>query len=126
MQEAMAWFCGSTYGRGDSDASVRNEDTAANIERLRLLLPDVASQVEGRPVHAWAGVRCTSADRRPLVGEVAPGLWVTTAMGSRGLTFSALAGELLAARLHDEPLPVDARLAQALEPLRHAGRNSAR
>jgi tRNA 5-methylaminomethyl-2-thiouridine biosynthesis bifunctional protein len=37
-------------------------------------------------------------------------------MGSRGLTFSALAGELIAAQLHDEPWPLDARLAQALSP----------
>lgn len=123
---STAWFCGSTYGRGDGDASVRDEDTAANIERLRSLLPDVAAQVERRPIHAWAGVRCTSTDRRPLVGEIEPGLWVSTAMGSRGLTFSALAGELLAARLHDEPLPIEARLAQALDPLRHRGRDTAR
>jgi tRNA 5-methylaminomethyl-2-thiouridine biosynthesis bifunctional protein len=78
----------------------------------------VAAQLEGRPVQAWAGVRCTSRDRRPLVGEIEPGLWVSTAMGSRGLTFSALAGELLAAQLHQEPLPIDARLAKALSPRR--------
>jgi tRNA 5-methylaminomethyl-2-thiouridine biosynthesis bifunctional protein len=39
-------------------------------------------------------------------------------MGSRGLSFAALCGELIAARLHDEPLPLDARLAQALDPSR--------
>jgi tRNA 5-methylaminomethyl-2-thiouridine biosynthesis bifunctional protein len=115
---AIAWFCGSTYGRGDADGAVRAEDTAANLERLRSLLPEVAAQLEGRPVQAWAGVRCTSRDRRPLVGEIEPGLWVSTAMGSRGLTFSALAGELLAAQLHQEPLPIDARLAKALSPRR--------
>jgi tRNA 5-methylaminomethyl-2-thiouridine biosynthesis bifunctional protein len=113
-----AWYCGSTYGRGDDDASIRDEDTRANLERLHAFLPDVAAQLEGRSLHAWAGVRCTSSDRRPLVGEIEPGVWVTTAMGSRGLTFSALAGELLAAQLHDEPLPLDARLAQALAPQR--------
>jgi tRNA 5-methylaminomethyl-2-thiouridine biosynthesis bifunctional protein len=111
-----AWFSGSTYGRGDADASIREEDTRANLERLASLLPDVAAQLSSREVHAWAGVRCTSADRRPVVGEIEPGLCVTTAMGSRGLTFSALAGELIAAQLHDEPWPLDARLAQALSP----------
>ena len=78
----------------------------------------MAAQVEAQALHAWAGVRCTSSDRRPLVGEIEAGLWVSTAMGSRGLTFSALAGELIAAHLHDEPLPLDARLAQALDPKR--------
>ena len=37
-------------------------------------------------------------------------------MGSRGLSFAALCGELLAARLHGEPLPVEQRLADALLP----------
>ena len=36
-------------------------------------------------------------------------------MGSRGLTFAALCGELLAARLHGEPLPLPASLAGALD-----------
>jgi tRNA 5-methylaminomethyl-2-thiouridine biosynthesis bifunctional protein len=120
--EGLAWFCGSTYGRGDADTSLRPQDTLANLERLRVLLPEVGEQLTGRAVHAWAGVRCASPDRRPLVGPIEPGLWICAAMGSRGLTFSALAGELLAARLHQEPLPLDARLAQALDPLRHARR----
>jgi tRNA 5-methylaminomethyl-2-thiouridine biosynthesis bifunctional protein len=118
FEGALAWFCGSTYGRGEDDASVRDDDTKANVERLRELLPDVAAQIESRPMRAWAGVRCTSKDRRPLAGEIEPGLWVATAMGSRGLSFAALCGELIAARLHDEPLPLDARLAQALDPSR--------
>ncbi|RYF17132.1 MAG: FAD-dependent oxidoreductase [Comamonadaceae bacterium] len=42
-------------------------------------------------------------------------------VGSRGLTFAALCGELLAARLHGEPLPVEARLAQALDAARQLG-----
>jgi tRNA 5-methylaminomethyl-2-thiouridine biosynthesis bifunctional protein len=53
------------------------------------------------------------------VGELEPGLWVSTAMGSRGLTFAALAGELVAARLHGEPLPLEAKLARALDAGRH-------
>lgn len=120
VEGGLAWFCGSTYGRGDADASVRPQDTQANLERLRSLLPEVAQQLASRDIGAWAGVRCTSPDRRPLVGEIEPGVWVSTAMGSRGLTFSALAGELIAARLHDEPLPIDSRLARALDPLRHS------
>jgi len=113
-----AWFSGSTYGRGDTDASLRSEDQQANLQRLRQLLPAAAQILEpdfgAGAVQAWAGVRCTSADRRPLVGEWQPGLWVSTAMGSRGLTFAALCGELIAARLHAEPLPIESRLAKAL------------
>jgi tRNA 5-methylaminomethyl-2-thiouridine biosynthesis bifunctional protein len=39
-------------------------------------------------------------------------------MGSRGLSFSMLCAELLAARWGAEPLPVEAGLANALNALR--------
>jgi tRNA 5-methylaminomethyl-2-thiouridine biosynthesis bifunctional protein len=39
-------------------------------------------------------------------------------MGSRGLTFAALCAELLAARVHGEPLPLEQRLARALDVAR--------
>lgn len=118
----MAWLSGSSYGRGDADASVRDADQAANLERLRQLVPRTAASLESQfargAAAAWAGVRCASRDRRPLVGLLAPGLAVSTAMGSRGLTFAALCAELLAARLHGEPLPLPARLADALDVAR--------
>lgn len=120
-----AWMCGSSYGRGETDTGPRAEDHAANFERIGTLLPMVAPQLApafaaGR-VQAWCGVRCASTDRRPLVGEIEPGLCVSTAMGSRGLTFAALCGELLAARLHGEPLPLPLSLAMALDVRRQLG-----
>lgn len=124
LVERSAWITGSTYGRGDADASLRREDDSANLERVREVMPLAAEAMEKAfargEVRGWSGVRCASSDRRPLVGEAAPGLWVSTAMGSRGLTFAALCGELIAARLHREPLPVEARLAQALDLRRQA------
>jgi tRNA 5-methylaminomethyl-2-thiouridine biosynthesis bifunctional protein len=119
LVERGAWMTGSTYGRGDADASPRNQDDLANLQRVGEVMPRAAAVMAAaamrRQVRSWSGVRCTSADRRPLVGEIATGLWVSTAMGSRGLTFAALCGELIAARLQREPLPLEARLAQALD-----------
>lgn len=116
--DGHAWVIGSTYGRGDSDTTPRAEDHGLNLQRAGEMLPAVAAQLApafaAGDVQAWCGVRCASSDRRPLVGELAPGLWLSTALGSRGLTFAALCAELLAARLHHEPLPLDARLARAL------------
>jgi tRNA 5-methylaminomethyl-2-thiouridine biosynthesis bifunctional protein len=40
-------------------------------------------------------------------------------MGSRGLSFAVLCGELLAAWLHAEPWPIEKRLAQSLLASRH-------
>lgn len=120
--QGLAWFCGSTFDRDQVDRSPREEDHRANLERLETLLPAVARQLESEfaseAIQAWTGVRCASGDRRPLLGELEPGLWVATAMGSRGLTFAALCGELLAARLHGEPLPLERRLAMALDVAR--------
>ena len=122
VEGATAWLCGSTYERGEADRSPRDADHQANLAKLGALLPQVAAQLapafRDGSVQAWTGVRCASADRRPYVGEIEPGLWVSTAMGSRGLTFAALCGELLAARLHGEPLPLEPRLAAALDTAR--------
>ena len=40
-------------------------------------------------------------------------------MGSRGLTMAILCAELLAARLHGEPLPLPRKLASALDAARY-------
>ena len=121
-----AWLTGSTYGRGDSSLLPRAADHEANLARLQLLDPEVARQVAPRfqrgEVHAWTGVRCAWTDRRPLLGELRPGLWLSTAMGSRGLTFAPLCAELMAARLHGEPLPLETRLAKALGLQRALGK----
>lgn len=119
------WMCGSSFDRGDTDLAEKLEDHAANLERLRQLLPAVAARLapafEGGRVQAWTGVRCASQDRRPLLGELAPGLWISTAMGSRGLTFAALCAELLAARMHREPLPLSRKMADSLDVQRQKG-----
>ena len=120
--DSTAWFCGSTFQRGDTDLAPREADQEVNLRRLHELLPAMASRIEPEFTHgtvqAWTGIRCASNDRRPLLGELEPGLWVSTAMGSRGLTFAVLCAELLAARLHGEPFPVERKLAAALDPAR--------
>jgi len=118
-EEGLDWISGSTYGRGDTATDERAQDHADNLARLRTLVPAVAERLAPAfapgCVRGWSGVRCASTDRRPLVGELAPGLWVSTAMGSRGLTFAALCAQLLVARLHGEPGPLPPSLADALD-----------
>ena len=122
-EQGVAWLCGSSFERGDTDLHARDADQQANLDRLRRLLPRVASQLEAvATLRAWTGIRCASNDRRPLVGALdgdgQEGLWLSTAMGSRGLTFAALCGELIAAQLHGEPLPLARNLARALSATR--------
>ena len=132
--QGRAWLCGASFDRGDSELVAREADQHANLDRLRRLLPTLAARLDPdsakEHLQAWTGIRCASTDRRPLVGMVdadgLEGLWLSTAMGSRGLTFAALAGELLAALLHAEPLPLARNLARALSPGRQKSQAASR
>ena len=115
-----AWLIGSSFERDSTTMARQLVDDEHNLRRLRALLPHCADLLTPTPseLRAWAGVRCATPTRLPAVGPVpnADGVWVCTGMGSRGLTFAGLCGELLAAQLHGEPWPVERRLADALAP----------
>ncbi|MFJ2389700.1 bifunctional tRNA (5-methylaminomethyl-2-thiouridine)(34)-methyltransferase MnmD/FAD-dependent 5-carboxymethylaminomethyl-2-thiouridine(34) oxidoreductase MnmC [Pseudomonas koreensis] len=111
------------------------------VERLHINeLP--AQTLEGR-----AAFRCTSPDYLPIVGPLADreaftqayaalskdarqvpdiacpwldGLYVNSGHGSRGLITAPLSGELLAAWLDNEPLPLPRSVAEACHPNRFA------
>ncbi len=128
--DGPAWYTGATYDRINGDARLLDADHAENLERLHALEPDTAAALaplfatvgtDTPRVHGWASVRCGVHDRLPMTGRVpnAPeGLYMNTAMGSRGLTLGLLCGELLAAQWHGEPLPIEARLAKFLDATR--------
>ena len=118
------WLAGASFDpQPDTPASALHQ---ANRERLAQHLPEVAAalapQFDAAQVQLWRGQRCVSHDRLPLVGAVqaAPdaSLWISAAMGARGLSLAALCAELLAARIHGEPLPMPARLAKLLDAQR--------
>ncbi len=107
-----SWVCGATYERGVGQAQVKAEDHAANLLKLQRLLPGagaaVQQQFDAGQVQGWSGVRCTTADRLPVVGPREAGdcsVWLCTGLGSRGLSWSVWCGELLAARWLGEALP---------------------
>jgi len=70
------------------------------------------------PVGGWAGWRAALRDRLPVIGEASnlPGLWVASGFGSRGWNWAALAGELIAARLVGEPVPLERELSRRIAP----------
>ena len=51
-------------------------------------------------------------------GRVVPGLYLSTAHGSRGLSSTPLAAELLASMICNEPPPLSRELCRALSPAR--------
>ena len=122
------WYLGSTFERGCQEAVVRDEDHAANHARLAMLLPELSAPMQPAfapaSVLAWAGLRCTLPDRLPAIGAPDagrwPGLQVCAGMGARGISLGVLCGELIAAQLEGEPLPIATSLARHLFAQRFA------
>lgn len=108
-----------------------------NLTELRQLLP------EAQQAHAIDGRICarpSSPDRLPLIGAVPQiqppssaqlerlprqtGLFCSLGFGARGLTWAALAAEILACQINAEPAPVENDLLRAIDPARFAWRNN--
>ena len=51
-----------------------------------------------------------------------PGLYVFTALGSRGVTWSGLGGRVLASLITGAPSPLEASLLDAIDPARFVSR----
>ena len=104
-------------------------------------------QLNPETLRGWAAFRCTSPDYLPIVGPLADpqlfaqayavlrkdarqvpqvicpwleGLYVNSGHGSRGLITAPLSGEILAAWINHEPLPVPRSIAEACHPNRFA------
>lgn len=131
--------CAPTAAEHAGNLELLREISADLAERLDADRLDPA-QLEGR-----AAFRCTSPDYLPIVGPLADpaafaetyavlgkdarqvpdspcpwrdGLYVNSGHGSRGLITAPLCGELLAALLNDEPLPLPRAVAEACHPNR--------
>jgi tRNA 5-methylaminomethyl-2-thiouridine biosynthesis bifunctional protein len=93
------------------------------MERLQNILPgsSIPRKFENR-----VAFRSVTPDRLPVAGEIAPGVYGAFAYGSRGLIWAVLAAELIASRLEGEPLPLEGKLADAMDPLRFARRARSR
>ncbi len=116
----MGWgLAGSTY-RPDVAESVADAAGHRDIRtQLAGWLPDGAVPwLDAAAPEGWAGWRAATADHLPVIGAVpgAPGLWLACAYGSRGLSWSALAGEMLGADLDAEPAPIERELARRVRP----------
>lgn len=138
---------GATAHRDDPEPALRPADHDWNVQRLHALtgiaLPDSLAW-QGR-----VGWRCLSADRLPWVGALPrvpgpgaadvparldqprlvpreAGLYVVGGLGSRGLTWAPLLGELLAAWANGTPMPLAGELVDALDPAREVLRRARR
>ena len=124
-------MAGATFDIDDEDAQVRTDSHAGNLDRLARILPGADPGIDPAKLDGRVAFRAVAPDRMPVVGAIPglPGVHGAFAYASRGILWCSLMAELLASRLEGDPLPIEARLADAVAPERfrlRAGRRSSR
>jgi tRNA 5-methylaminomethyl-2-thiouridine biosynthesis bifunctional protein len=121
---AVDGYCvaGSTYAHGAAHSQVTAAGQAVILAKLQALLDtsaaqDVQALVPG-DLNGWAGWRAVMPGRLPAIGQLhaAPGIYVASGYASRGLSWCALAGDVIAAELCGEPVPLEIDLLGAVAP----------
>lgn len=148
------WAMGSTYERGVDDQRVSWEGHLRNLTSLRAISKPAAATMahtmEPPPtLQGWAGVRCASLDRVPLIGAMPdllawssqprggrgwprqlqpdrvprlPGLYILAALGSRGLTLAHWAATQLASLMSGQGFDFEPELQLSVDPARFGWR----
>jgi tRNA 5-methylaminomethyl-2-thiouridine biosynthesis bifunctional protein len=139
---------GASFVLEFEDLEPSEQEHRDNLERIGRMLPawrEALAAVDVSALRGRVGVRCASPDYLPLAGPVPdvtefveryaplrrnarrpidrrgaylPGLFLSTAHGSRGLTSTPLLAELLASQVCGEAPPLSRELARALAPAR--------
>jgi tRNA 5-methylaminomethyl-2-thiouridine biosynthesis bifunctional protein len=113
---------GSTYAHGASESAVTLAGQAVNLAKAAGLLgqADARSLLALAPggLPGWAGWRAVLPGRLPAIGPLphAPGVITATGFASRGLTWAALAGDVIAGQLCGEPAILEGDLLAAVAP----------
>ena len=135
----MALF-GASSQPGDMDGAVRDDDHRHNLAQLaRLIGQPVDIPMEA--LQGRTGWRWVAQDKLPVIGAVpdlhahvdrpldqprlvprSAGLYVFTALGSRGITWSPLGARVLASLITGAPSPLEASLLDAIDPARFVSR----
>ena len=139
---------GATFDLHDAEWDLRTSGHHRNLAALASAVPSWRTELEAldpERLDGRVGFRCASPDYLPLAGPVPdreaflqdfaalrknakqtlprrgqflPGLYLSTAHGSRGLTSAPLTAELLASQICGEAPPLCRELGRALAPAR--------
>ncbi len=113
---------GASFNEEMAEPKMRTEDQMANLQRLEAMLPGFGEGITSEMLGGRVAFRGMSFDRLPVLGalpgEGQDGLFTCLALGSRGMTWAALAAEIVASRITGEPMPVEGSLLNALDPVR--------
>lgn len=112
------WIVGSSFDEGEEDLGSRDSSDAFNREQAQGLLAYRDGDLDDLiKVGDFIGVRCVAGDRLPMIGALVqrPGIFLATALGSRGVLWSALAPKLIVAQVLGEDLALLARFGLAAD-----------
>ena len=112
------WIVGSSFDEGESDLQDWNSSDDFNREQAKGLLNYAQGDTEQlQKVGSFVGVRCVAGDRLPIIGALTqrPGIFLATALGSRGALWSALAAKLITAQVLEDDFDLLARLGFAAD-----------
>lgn len=124
---SFEWIVGSSFDEGEDDLVPRKTSDDFNREQARGLVNNPKGDLSALiKTGEFVGIRCVAGDRLPIIGALTqrPGIFLATALGSRGILWSALAAKLIAAQLLEDDFALLARfgfaadLVAALAPAR--------
>jgi tRNA 5-methylaminomethyl-2-thiouridine biosynthesis bifunctional protein len=119
---------GASFNEGMLEEGTRVEDHAANLRRLERMLPGFGTGMAPESLNGRVAFRAMAVDRLPVLGALPDesGLFACLALGSRGMTWAALAAEIVASGIDGDPMPVERDLLAALGVGRFAARREAK
>ncbi|WP_432463049.1 bifunctional tRNA (5-methylaminomethyl-2-thiouridine)(34)-methyltransferase MnmD/FAD-dependent 5-carboxymethylaminomethyl-2-thiouridine(34) oxidoreductase MnmC [Agarivorans sp. QJM3NY_33] len=132
---------GASYKRNNLETQLNEQEGQENLQSLRdCQAQSWNTQLEFADLKGRAAIRCVVRDHFPLLGQLPdleriyhpdyllnwqkqsppayPRCFVATGFGSRGICSAPFAGELLAAQLCEEPIPVKLSTLNNLHPHR--------
>ncbi|OYW81448.1 MAG: FAD-dependent oxidoreductase [Polynucleobacter sp. 32-46-5] len=114
------WMVGSSFDEGEEDLNHWDSSDEFNREQAKGLInfPEGSNQALVKS-GSFVGVRCVAGDRLPIIGALTqrPGIYIATALGSRGVLWSALAAKLITAQVLQDDFALLARLGFAADLL---------
>lgn len=148
-------FCfGASFDIHNQTLDITAADHQQNLDRLRTQFPGLINdKINPSDCTGRTALRCTTPDYLPLLGPVPiydeflerfkllrknaksniahtgsyyPNLYISAGYGSRGLAYTPLCAEILAAQINNEPIPVSRTMHTALNPARFIIRNLCR
>ena len=112
------WIVGSSFDEGDEDLQSWDSSDDFNREQAKGLLNYEGGELSHlQKSGSFVGVRCVAGDRLPIIGALTqrPGIFLATALGSRGVLWSALAAKLITAQVLEDDFALLARLGFAAD-----------